>query len=62
MIKPSNTINSVEKEETVYVNLKTDGTVNDITVSDWLKNITGTADAIKKGVFISVVFPLISSL
>lgn len=35
---------SVEKEETVYVNLKTDGTVNDITVSDWLKNITGNGD------------------
>ena len=35
---------SVEKEETVYVNLKADGTVNDITVSDWLKNITGNGD------------------
>ena len=35
---------SVEKEETVYVNLKADGTVKDITVSDWLKNITGNGD------------------
>lgn len=34
----------VEKEETVYINQKADGTVDNITVSDWLKNITGTGD------------------
>ena len=34
----------VEKEETVYVKLESDGTVKEITVSDWLKNVTGTGD------------------
>lgn len=34
----------VEKEETVYVNQRADGTVNEITVSDWLKNVTGKTD------------------
>lgn len=32
----------IEKEETVYVNLEADGTIDSITVSDWLKNVTGT--------------------
>lgn len=36
--------NVVEKEESVYVNQEADGTVSEITVSDWLKNITGTGD------------------
>lgn len=31
---------NVEKEETVYINQETDGTVSSITVSDWLKNVT----------------------
>lgn len=35
---------NVEKEETVYVNLDSDGTVDDVTVSNWLKNVTGTSD------------------
>lgn len=35
---------NVEKEETVYVNLDSDGTVDDVTVSNWLKNVTGTGD------------------
>lgn len=35
---------NIEKEETVYVNQKADGTVSDITVSEWLKNISGNAD------------------
>ncbi len=35
---------NVEKEETVYVNQKADGSVMDITVSDWLKNVTGNED------------------
>ena len=35
---------SVEKEETVYVNLKDDGTVDQVIVSDWLKNVTGTGE------------------
>lgn len=33
---------SVEKEETVYVNQTATGDVKSITVSDWLKNVTGT--------------------
>lgn len=36
--------NKIEKEETVYVNLEADGTVDSVTVSDWLKNVTGTGD------------------
>ncbi|MBR1865597.1 MAG: hypothetical protein IJ801_03730, partial [Lachnospiraceae bacterium] len=35
---------NIEKEETVYVNLEADGTVDSVTVSDWLKNVTGTGD------------------
>lgn len=35
---------NVEKEETVYVNLDSDGTVDEVTVSNWLKNVTGTGD------------------
>ena len=34
----------IEKEETVYVNQEADGKVSEITVSDWLKNVTGTSD------------------
>ena len=33
---------SVEKEETVYVNQTATGDIKSITVSDWLKNVTGT--------------------
>ena len=33
----------VTKDETVYVKLNPDGSVKDITVSDWLKNTNGTA-------------------
>lgn len=32
---------TVEKSETVYVKAKADGTVDEITVSEWLKNLTG---------------------
>lgn len=35
---------NVEKEETVYVNQDADGTVDEITVSDWLKNVAGKED------------------
>ncbi|MGN0153371.1 MAG: hypothetical protein ACI4A3_02895 [Lachnospiraceae bacterium] len=35
---------NIEKEETVYVNQTADGTVDSVTVSDWLKNVTGTGD------------------
>lgn len=35
---------NIEKEETVYINQKADGTIENITVSDWLKNVTGTED------------------
>lgn len=35
---------NIEKEETVYVNQTADGATSDITVSDWLKNITGTGE------------------
>lgn len=35
---------NVEKEETVYVNQEADGTIESVTVSDWLKNITGNED------------------
>lgn len=35
---------NIEKEETVYVNQEADGSVTDITVSDWLKNVTGNGD------------------
>lgn len=35
---------NIEKEETVYVNQEANGKVSDITVSDWLKNVTGTDD------------------
>lgn len=35
---------NIEKEETVYVNQKSDGTVEDITVSNWLKNVSGNED------------------
>lgn len=34
----------LEKQETVYVNQKADGSVDNITVSDWLKNISGTGN------------------
>lgn len=34
----------MEKQETVYVNQKADGSVDNITVSDWLKNISGTGN------------------
>ncbi|MDE5777285.1 MAG: hypothetical protein K2I10_02060 [Lachnospiraceae bacterium] len=34
----------IEKEETVYVNQEADGRISEITVSDWLKNVTGTSD------------------
>lgn len=30
--------NSISKEETVYINTEADGTVKEITVSEWLKN------------------------
>lgn len=36
----------VEKEETVYVNQKADGTVYNITVSDWLKNVSGKGEVL----------------
>ncbi|MCM1496873.1 MAG: hypothetical protein NC124_00205 [Clostridium sp.] len=42
--KVSYAAENVEKEETVYVNLGEDGTVQDITVSDWLKNVSGNSD------------------
>ena len=35
---------NVEKEETVYVNQDANGTVDEITVSDWLKNVAGKED------------------
>lgn len=35
---------NIEKEETVYVNQTADGAISDITVSDWLKNVTGNGD------------------
>lgn len=35
---------SVEKEETVYVNQNAEGSVEEVTVSSWLKNVTGTGD------------------
>ena len=35
---------NIEKEETVYVNQTADGTISEITVSDWLKNVTGNGD------------------
>lgn len=34
----------VEKEETVYVNAAADGTVDHVTVSDWLKNVSGKGE------------------
>ncbi len=33
---------NVEKEETVYVNQDATGNVSEVTVSNWLKNVTGT--------------------
>ena len=38
--------NKVDKSETVYVNANADGSVDKITVSDWLKN-HGSSDALK---------------
>lgn len=35
---------NVEKEETVYVNQDATGSVEEVTVSNWLKNVTGTGD------------------
>ena len=35
---------NVEKEETVYVNQDAAGSVEEVTVSNWLKNVTGTGD------------------
>ena len=35
---------NVEKEETVYVNQDATGGVEEVTVSNWLKNVTGTGD------------------
>ena len=35
---------NVEKEETVYVNQDATGSVEEVTVSNWLKNVTGTSD------------------
>ena len=37
--------NSVQKEETVYVNTTADGEVTDVTVSDWLKNSGDSSDS-----------------
>lgn len=34
----------IEKEETVYVNQEADGKISEVTVSNWLKNVTGTGD------------------
>ncbi len=34
----------VEKEETVYINAEADGTVDHVTVSDWLKNVSGKGE------------------
>ena len=38
MAAASTSDNSVQKEETVYVNTTAAGDVTDVTVSDWLKN------------------------
>lgn len=35
---------NIEKDETVYVNQTADGAISEITVSDWLKNVTGNGD------------------
>ena len=35
---------NVEKEETVYVNQDATGSVEEVTVSNWLKNVTGTGN------------------
>ncbi|MCM1157235.1 MAG: hypothetical protein NC300_01900 [Bacteroidales bacterium] len=35
---------NIEKEETVYVAQESDGRVENITVSDWLKNVSGSGD------------------
>lgn len=35
---------NVEKEETVYVNQNAEGNVEEVTVSNWLKNVTGTGN------------------
>lgn len=40
----SKAADSVEKEETVYVNQEADGKISGITVSDWLKNVNGSGD------------------
>ena len=37
--------NSIRKEETVYVNTEADGTIKEITVSEWLKNAKTLSDS-----------------